>query len=281
MLLEEIKVAGARSLQRDSCERFSSHAAEKIHTAESCRFSLVPHEELNRQAAGWYEACAEAMLCGNYAPIDQWVQDQSRFAADKQFQPEDLVEFLRLCRSSAFEVEGWTPDVFSPVDEIIHEALTTIRAKVLRETPGALNHQTRSTDQLEEATSKRNIGAEGQSVERRDCGRSHLQLPIRVRATGEHERQGTVTQTQNISRTGLLFFTSERYQVGDIVLVTFPYWGEFGGINREYRAKILRIDSLPDNGLAVAIRFLDGLDLKAKQERNSYRKPNISVSRGS
>ena len=85
--------------------QFALQAADRIRCTESCSFSLLPQDELVRQAADWYQACAEGMLRGNYALIDLWVREQAARAAQEGFALEDLFELLRACRKCAIEVE--------------------------------------------------------------------------------------------------------------------------------------------------------------------------------
>ena len=70
-----------------------------------------------------YQSCAQAMLRGNYALIDQWVCKQASVAREHGFELGDLVELLRICRNSAIEFERWDPDFLLPVNEVINEAL--------------------------------------------------------------------------------------------------------------------------------------------------------------
>src|SRR5689334_12219297 len=121
MLFQDEEVSDAKQLQRERGKRFGMQAADRIRAAENCRFSLVPHEELSRLCGEWYEACAEAMLRGNYSPIDLWIRTQSRVAAGQGFAPEEVLELLLICRRCAIETEGWTEDVLSGLDEVMRE----------------------------------------------------------------------------------------------------------------------------------------------------------------
>jgi hypothetical protein len=85
--------------------QFALQAADRIRSMEHCSFSLLPQDDLMRQAADWYHACAEGMLRGNYALIDLWVREQAARAAQEGFALEDLFELLRACRKCAIEVE--------------------------------------------------------------------------------------------------------------------------------------------------------------------------------
>jgi hypothetical protein len=109
---EDNEITGAQLLQERRCQSFGFLTANQLQAAENCLFSLLPCEELARLASGWYEACSQAMLRGNFAAIDQWVRNQSLNAAERGFSLEDVVELLQICRSSAFETEHWNRDIF-------------------------------------------------------------------------------------------------------------------------------------------------------------------------
>src|SRR5579862_7056787 len=130
MPLEEQEVTAAQGLQRVRRERFASRAADRIRTTEKCLFSLLPHEELSRLAGDWYEACTQAMLRGNYAPIDFWVRSQAQRAGDHGFAAEDLFQLCSVCRDAAIEQESWNEDILSSVDEFIQEVIQSVRAKI-------------------------------------------------------------------------------------------------------------------------------------------------------
>src|SRR6202035_2937246 len=106
MPFHEEETTGAQVLQRKRCARFATEAAERIRSDEKCLFSLLPHQELSRLAGDWYDACAQAMLRGNYAPIDQWIRSQSRLATEQGFASEDILQLLFICRRSAIETES-------------------------------------------------------------------------------------------------------------------------------------------------------------------------------
>jgi hypothetical protein len=268
MLLQKTPVTTARGRQqRERCERFAAGTADAIGAARQCLFSLLPYEERLRHAASWYEACAEAMLRCNFAPLDEWIRQQACLAAEQHFALEDLLQLLRICRKSAMKIDGWNEDVFSPVDEVINEGLLSIRAKVSWKIPDRLNYLKgaqsepglkrilKSSDPL--------ARAEGRGGERRVSSRNRLALPIRVRCTTGRSPGDEVTFTQNVSRSGLYFTTQRDYQIGSPVQVTYPYWKEPGSINKEYSARVTRIDRLPDSSWGVAVEFVQSLRDKA------------------
>ncbi|HKO04297.1 MAG TPA: PilZ domain-containing protein [Candidatus Acidoferrales bacterium] len=84
------------------------------------------------------------------------------------------------------------------------------------------------------------VNVQGRSVmqepaERRTKDRSNLMLPIRVRGENESE----VTQTVDISRTGVLFRATRSYTVGQSVRVTVPFKPEEPA--EEIEARVVRI----------------------------------------
>jgi PilZ domain-containing protein len=261
MPFEEFEVTEAQLLQRQRSESFGARTAKRIRAAENCLFSLLPYEELSRRAAGWYEACAQGMLRGNYAPIDAWIRSQSRIAMAEGFTPQDLLQLLLICRNSAIEVERWNEELLSTIEEVINEVLVATRTELAWNFPEKMAYP---------AHEKREANANGlrkpveeKAGERRSFERNRLRLPIRVCGTGNHGQMEEITHTQSISRGGLYFVTREDYREGQILKITYPYWTESGGINSEYRAKIVRLDRLSEGAWGIAVEFLQNLGRKA------------------
>ncbi len=256
MPFEETEVTEAQLSQQQRSVNFGARTAEKVRAAAKCPFSLLPHEELSRLAAGWHEACAEGMLRGNYAPIDQWIRSQSQLASAEGFKPHDLLELMAICRKSAIEFEGWNEEPLSAIDEVIHDVFKATCAEI------AWNVQEKNVpEKTFLPTSKANgpERAEREARERRSFDRNRLRVPIRVCGTGDHGETEEVSRTQSISRGGLYFVTREEYRAEQILKITYPYWPEFGGINKEYPARIVRRDRLKDGTWGVAVRFLQSL----------------------
>jgi PilZ domain len=254
MLYQKQELTEAQLLQSQRCDSFAALTAQQIRRDEDCLFSLLPYEELARMAVGWYQACSQAMLYNDFAAIDQWVRFQSDRAAAEGFALEDLIQLLRICRSSAIQVERWNEDALSDVDGIIDEALSLTSVwrvpRGLSYLPNATNGNNSSDVPI--ATTER-------TGERRSFGRIRLHLPIRINRdgyAGHHE----VTATVNVSRGGLYFASPRDYKIAQILKVCYPYWTDHGAINREYSAKVSRLDSLPQGIHGVSLKFLESLD---------------------
>lgn len=266
MPFEEPETTGAQLLQRQRCEVLAAQIAEKIAAAEDCLFSLLPKEELARQVGDWYEASSQAMLRGNYAPMDAWIRRQACLAAEQGFELRDLLKLLRICRGSAIELERWNEDFFSLVDEVINEGLTAIRPTVAWTIPVGLNYlsgraeQPQTTPQEEAAAEPI---AEQREGERRAFGRNRLQLPIRICGATSHGWLEEITHSQNVSRSGLYFVTRINYEADMALRLTYPYWKEPGSMNWEYPAKVVRLVSLPERTWGVALEFARGRGHKA------------------
>jgi hypothetical protein len=253
MPIEEIEATGAQLVQQERCKNFAALTAERIRAARNCQFSLLPREELARLVANWYESYALAMMRGNFAAIDQWIRFQSERAASEGFAREDVVELLRLCRSSAIETEKWDPDIVAEVDEVVDEALGgTNKWTSAKQREPVEEAQADSEESVPRPTKN------GRAVERRSFDRNRLQLPIRVRGVGKQSHLEEVTHTQSISRGGLYFVTRETYQANQILKISYPFWTDPGAINCEYPAKVMRVDRISDHAWGVGIQFLDG-----------------------
>jgi PilZ domain len=264
MLVQKTEVMKAQARQqRQRCERFAAGTADAIGAAGHCLFSVLPYQERVRQAASWYDACAQATLRGNYAPLDEWLRHQACMADAENFELEDLLRLLRICRQSAMEIDGWDEDVFSAVDDVINEGLLAIRAKVSWNISDDLNYlkeaESKPALQPELNASEPIACAETRDGERRESGRNRLAMPIRVRCTTQQSQGDQITYTQNVSLSGFYFRTQENYQIGSPLQVTYPYWTGPGSINKEYPARVARLDRLPDRSWGVAVEFLQNL----------------------
>ena len=101
--------------------------------------------------------------------------------------------------------------------------------------------------------------SEAREDDRRRSGRNRLALPIRVRCTTERNQTDEINSTLNVSLSGFYFSTRENYKIGSRLQVAYPYWAVPGSLNREYPARVTRLDTLPDGSLGVAVEFLESL----------------------
>jgi len=269
MLLQDPEVTKAQTRQQQQRgERFAAGTADAIGAAGPCLFSLLPYQERVRLAASWYYACTQAMLRGNFAALDEWIRRQACLTAEENFEMEDLLQLLRICRRSAIEIDGWDEDVFSAVDDVINEGLLAIRGKVSWEIPDRLNYL-KEAQRVPARRPEANVSdplarARVRESERRVSDRNQLALPIRVRSATEQSQRGETTHTQNVSLSGLYFRTRENYKIGSNLRITYPYWTGPGSINKDYVARVSRLDQLPDGSWGVAVEFLQGLRHKTR-----------------
>lgn len=256
MALDDTEAPDVAARHRQRREKFAGLTAERLRATEDCQFSLLPFDELARVTGNWYEACAQAMLRGNYSPIDELVRDQARVAAEQGFQLEDVMQLLRLCRRTAIEVEGWNEDQFADVDAIIDEAFAYLRNKVPWDIPDGLNYMTGRS----RAAPPFGLAAEQPHGERRTHARNRLRLPIRIQGALRSGKVDEMTHTANVARGGLYFISSNPYTIGLTLTITYPYWEGPGAINKEYPARIVRVDAQADGRRGVAVKFLVSLE---------------------
>jgi len=247
----------AETRPNDRRERYVTRAAERFCLANGSRYSLLPYQELARLAGLWYDACAEATLRGNYAPLADWVRNQAQAAADQGFELADLLQFLRVCRQVAIEKEGWNEDLFAELDAIIDEAFANLRHLLPWNIPEGLNYLT-GKGRVDHAWEEYAASIIKPRRDRRAYCRNKLRFPIRVRG---RLRTGSVDEfvyTENVARGGLYFLSNRPYFKGAKVGVIYPYWDTYGAINREYPAEVVRIDD-HSTAKGVAIKFLVNL----------------------
>jgi hypothetical protein len=253
------EVTEAQQRQKQRSVAFATQAAARIRAAEGCQFALLPENEITKLIAAWYESCAQAMLTGNYASLGEWIREQAGLAAENNFALSDLVELLRQCRSAAIEIERWDEEIFSQVEEVIHEELQIIRGH---------HAWTNSLGLVDSAKGSKGFaaGAPGPDLEearpeseRRLASRARLQLPVRARDMTTGCQLDILTLTQSVSHAGLYFLARGNFLAGRTLRVTYPHWEGPGAINKEYAAQIVRVDQLPGGAQGIAIKFLENL----------------------
>ena len=259
MPIEEFEMTAAHQLQQLRCEKFAPIAAERVRSTENCQYSLLPAAELTRIVAEWYDACALAMLRGNYAGIDQWIRRQADKGAEQGFASSDIEELLRICREAAIEVERWDKDIFSDVEEVLREALQAAFKQV---GPPPVNYVVAAPGDCDSGAVE--VVTEERTGERRIYFRNRLQFPVRICGVGGKWQLDEITSTHNISRGGLYIVTKVKYLADQALKVTYPYWTDPGAINLEYKALVSRLDRLADGTSGVAIAFLENPSGKLK-----------------
>ncbi len=255
MPIEKPEVSGAQyNNQEQRSQRFATRAADRIRADGHCLFSLLPSDELAQLAAGWYEACSQAMQHGNYAPIDKWIRSQSAIAAAEGFAQDDVLQLLRICHDTAFEIERWNENVFSEVARVIKEAVWDTSGW---QAPSEVDYVPQPPDGSDLSLAGSQEGEH--SGERRTFVRNNVQVPIRVCSVGGQWQGEEVTVTRSISRGGLYFVTQRNYLMDQTVVVSYPYRTYPGAVIRDYSGKVVRIDRLYNGNWGVAIHFLESL----------------------
>ena len=111
-----------------------------------------------------------------------------------------------------------------------------------------------------------------QQLEKRDKGRLRLARSIRVRpSVPGSEAVEEILETLNVSRYGLYFATACRsYFKGMRLFVTYPYSSAHGAINRDYLAKVMRVDRLPNDLYGIAVQFSTTLSLEMHSRSDCF-----------
>jgi CheY-like chemotaxis protein len=100
----------------------------------------------------------------------------------------------------------------------------------------------------------------GRQFERRRRRRAIISAPVRVRSADVTCGPDEILTTTNVSRTGILFHTSNQtYRRGMTLAVTFPYSASFGNVQAERPGRVARINNLADGLQAIAVEFCDAL----------------------
>lgn len=240
---------------------FANRTAEKIRAAHNCAFSKFDHQELVQCVTAWHESCAQAMLRGNYSLIDRWVCKLGRVATEHRLELEDLLEMLRICRSSAIEIEQWEPDVLLSVDDVINESLYSgVKNPAWKISADVDYRGTNSAKPplIESATIVAEKVPLDRGRERRFAARMSRQLSVRVTGngiTGYH--LDLVVQTESLSSNGLYFLAYEPFSAGLDLLVRYLSSKDPGANNKAFPAKVVRVDRRIGKSRGIAIQFLN------------------------
>ena len=251
----------ARLRQRFRLANFANCTAARIRAAHKCAFSKLGHQELVQCVTEWYESCAQAMLRGNYSLIDRWVCKQGRIATNHRLELEDLLELLRICRSSAIEVAQWDPDALLPVDDVINEALHNGVDNPAWKISADMDFRGGNSvypSSIIDITIMAKEEPRERACERRIADRTSVQLPIWVTGNGiTGYRLDLAVQTESVSSNGLYFLAYEPFSAGLRLHVRYPHSKDHGGVSNAFSAKVVRVDRRIGRYRGIAIQFLD------------------------
>jgi hypothetical protein len=101
--------------------------------------------------------------------------------------------------------------------------------------------------------------------ENRRALRNKVTQVVRVRPSSfVRETFDDLARTLNASRNGIYFKAWRRTYYPDMRLyVTYPYDTSPTAINKEFMARVVRIDPLPDGRSGIAVELLNSLGLQA------------------
>jgi hypothetical protein len=140
------------------------------------------------------------------------------------------------------------------VDDVMEEVFCSIHGNVPWKIALAPETIMAPTSEVEASASVPE--AEKRTGDRRRFARNRLRFPIRVIGNGPTQE---FTFTESVSRGGLYFFAHGRYETGQRLKVTFPYWNVHDCIDSEYAAKVIRLDERRDKTWGVGIDFVESL----------------------
>jgi hypothetical protein len=111
--------------------------------------------------------------------------------------------------------------------------------------------------QAEAAATEPVVNSSALSTERREKGRVPLNLAIKVIRTGAGAPTYDVTETLNVSRTGICFTSRQDYEPGEKINVVFPYHPE--GLEIALPATVMRQDARPGTAQKAVAIFIGAL----------------------
>jgi hypothetical protein len=102
-------------------------------------------------------------------------------------------------------------------------------------------------------------------TEQRRSRRAKIAKPLRVRPSEPHDEHfEDLPVSVNASREGIFFQTRRtNYYKGMRVFVTFPYGSAQDPMNCEYIGEVVRVESLPNGKIGVALHLKMTLNLNS------------------
>src|SRR5581483_6943940 len=103
---------------------------------------------------------------------------------------------------------------------------------------------------------ERRAGADRRQALNRVNGRVQLRIPVRVRVSSGGLHFDEITETLNVSRTGVYIKSQRPYQKGIGTHVTLHYSPSNPGMGIEQPGTVVRVDPDPDNrqkGVAIVL----------------------------
>lgn len=262
---EELDKSAARHAERRSL--YGAAAAERLQLNTDTQYSLLPFQELERTSTVWFDAAFEALMRANYGPLDALIREQVEVGARQGFELEDLLVLLRVLRQTAIEEEGWNPDMLAEMDDVVNEAIGTLRGKVGWNIPKGLKYLTGETAADRELRFQAEE-AERSKREKRAHSRNKLHMPIRVRGFLPKGAVDETTRTENVARGGVYFLSEHAYYPSVRLHVSYPYWDTPGALNPVYEAEVVRVDDVgSEDYKGIAVRFLDTLGRPRKKKK--------------
>lgn len=92
-------------------------------------------------------------------------------------------------------------------------------------------------------------------LEQRRSSRVQLNLPVRLRWQSALHQTIEVSESLDVSRTGLLFYRTQAMPVNSRLWVMHPYSPEGAGGQPETPARVVRVKTTPGGGQLVAVEF--------------------------
>ena len=101
--------------------------------------------------------------------------------------------------------------------------------------------------------------------EKRRSRRAKIGRPVKVRPSDPRDEHfEDIPTSVNASKEGIFFLTkNSKYYVGMRLFVTFPFTSAHDPLSSEYVARVVRVETLPNNGkYGVAVELLSTMNVK-------------------
>lgn len=226
-------------------DRFALAAADRLRALSGTPYAALNPEEAKKIAADWYEACAHVLRFGSLVQMEDFLRREVG-----RIGPDPELKTLRTLLGVMDETHrqcGWTSEAVNDMRVVAEGVLGDmgLTKKVAEEVKPAVEAKEEEKEAKKVAT-----------VAPKRAKRARMAMTARVQAADINAEIDEVVQTENVTREGILFLSSQPYKPGMRLRVILPYTkrSDEDKINT-LSAEVVRVE--PGAGKpAVAVKFI-------------------------
>lgn len=211
-----VRVSRAGSIPRltdqeiSTRDRFAQAAVAPLQALADSPYAALSAEEAQKLAAAWYEACAYVLHFSSLVQMEAFLrQEVSRIGTDPELK---RLQGLLGAMNQTYRQIGWTADAVAEME--------TVAVGVLADM-GLTKREVRESKPADVAAEKKTDRTAAAPTPQRP--RRRVAMTARVQSAEFSDGIDEVVQTENVTREGILFYSSQPYKPGMRLSVILPY----------------------------------------------------------